>query len=402
MRLLALLAGAALAASALPAVADDVSDGVVRIGVLNDQSGLYADNTGPGSVIAARMAVEDFGGKVLGKPVEVVFADHQNKADIGSNVTRQWIDQEGVDAIADVGNSAVALAVQSITREKNRIHLNTGAASSDLTGKECSPTGFSWAYDTYALASGTGKALVKQGGDTWFFLSADYSFGQALERDTTKFVKEAGGKVLGSVRVPLNTSDFSSFLLQAQGSGAKVIGLANAGGDTINSIKQASEFGIVAGGQRLAGLLVFLPDIHSLGLKTAQGLVITTAFYWDQNNETRAWNKRFQEKHGKPATYIQAGTYSAVAHYLKAIAAAGTDEAKAVSAKMKEMPVNDFMTKNAEVREDGRVVRDMYLVEVKTPAELKGPWDYYKILTTIPGAEAFRPLADGNCPFVKK
>ncbi len=402
MRLLALLAGAALAASALPAVADDVSDGVVRIGVLNDQSGLYADNTGPGSVIAARMAVEDFGGKVLGKPVEVVFADHQNKADIGSNVTRQWIDQEGVDAIADVGNSAVALAVQAITREKNRIHLNTGAASSDLTGKECSPTGFSWAYDTYALASGTGKALVKQGGDTWFFLSADYSFGQALERDTTKFVKEAGGKVLGSVRVPLNTSDFSSFLLQAQGSGAKVIGLANAGGDTINSIKQASEFGIVAGGQRLAGLLVFLPDIHSLGLKTAQGLVITTAFYWDQNDETRAWNKRFQEKHGKPATYIQAGTYSAVAHYLKAIAAAGTDEAKAVSAKMKEMPVNDFMTKNAEVREDGRVVRDMYLVEVKTPAESKGPWDYYKILTTIPGAEAFRPLADGNCPFVKK
>jgi len=402
MRLLALLAGAALAAFALPAVADDVSDGVVRIGVLNDQSGLYADNTGPGSVIAARMAVEDFGGKVLGKPVEVVFADHQNKADIGSNVTRQWIDQEGVDAIADVGNSAVALAVQAITREKNRIHLNTGAASSDLTGKECSPTGFSWAYDTYALASGTGKALVKQGGDTWFFLSADYSFGQALERDTTKFVKEAGGKVLGSVRVPLNTSDFSSFLLQAQGSGAKVIGLANAGGDTINSIKQASEFGIVAGGQRLAGLLVFLPDIHSLGLKTAQGLVITTAFYWDQNDETRAWNKRFQEKHGKPATYIQAGTYSAVAHYLKAIAAAGTDEAKAVSAKMKEMPVNDFMTHGAKVREDGRVVRDMYLVEVKTPAESKGPWDYYKILTTIPGDEAFRPLADGNCPFVEK
>jgi len=348
------------------------------------------------------MAVEDYGGKVLGKPVEVVFADHQNKADIGSNITRQWVDQEGVDAIADVGNSAVALAVQAITREKNRIHLNTGAASSDLTGKECSPTGFSWAYDTYALASGTGKALVKQGGDTWFFLSADYSFGQALERDTSKFVKEAGGTVLGSVRVPLNTSDFSSFLLQAQGSGAKVIGLANAGGDTINSIKQASEFGIVEAGQRLAGLLVFLPDIHSLGLKTAQGLVITTAFYWDQNDETRTWNKRFQERHGKPATYIQAGTYSAVAHYLKAIEAAGTDEAKAVSAKMKEMPVNDFMTKNAKVREDGRVVRDMYLVQVKTPAESKGPWDYYKILTTIPGDEAFRPLADGGCPFVKK
>ena len=398
---LSLLVGAALMASALPAAAD-VSGDVVRIGVLNDQSGLYADNTGPGSVIAARMAVEDYGGKVLGKPVEVVFADHQNKADIGSNITRQWVDQEGVDAIADVGNSAVALAVQAITREKNRIHLNTGAASSDLTGKECSPTGFSWAYDTYALASGTGKALVKQGGDTWFFLSADYSFGQALERDTSKFVKEAGGTVLGSVRVPLNTSDFSSFLLQAQGSGAKVIGLANAGGDTINSIKQASEFGIVEAGQRLAGLLVFLPDIHSLGLKTAQGLVITTAFYWDQNDETRTWNKRFQERHGKPATYIQAGTYSAVAHYLKAIEAAGTDEAKAVSAKMKEMPVNDFMTKNAKVREDGRVVRDMYLVQVKTPAESKGPWDYYKILTTIPGDEAFRPLADGGCPFVKK
>ena len=397
----AILGAAALAWTIGPAQAQ-VSDDVVRVGVLNDQSGLYADNTGQGSVVAARMAAEDFGGKLLGKPIEIVFADHQNKADIGSNITRQWIDEGGVDAIADVGNSAVALAVQAITRDKGRVHLNTGAASSDLTGKDCSPTGFSWVYDTYALASGTGKALVKQGGDTWFFLSADYSFGQALERDTSKFIKEAGGKVLGSVRVPLNTNDFSSFLLQAQGSGAKVIGLANAGGDTINSIKQAAEFGIVKGGQRLAGLLVFLNDIHALGLETAQGLVITTPFYWDQNDETRAWTRRFVERHGKPASYIQAGTYSAVMHYLKAIAAAGTDDGRTVAAKMKALPVDDFMTKGAQVREDGRVMRDMYLVQVKSPAESKYPWDYYKILTTIPAAEAYRPLSEGNCPFVKK
>ena len=399
---LALLAGAALLASVLPAAAD-VSGGVVRIGVLNDQSGLYADNTGPGSVIAARMAVEDYGGKVLGKPVEVVFADHQNKADIGSNITRQWVDQEGVDAIADVGNSAVALAVQSITREKNRIHLNTGAASSDLTGKDCSPTGFSWAYDTYALASGTGKALVKQGGDTWFFLSADYSFGQALERDTSKFVKEAGGTVLGSVRVPLNTSDFSSFLLQAQGSGAKVIGLANAGGDTINSIKQAAEFGITKGGQSLAGLLVFLSDVHGLGLDKAQGLMVTETFYWDLNDQTRAWSKRFGAQHGgKMPSMVHAGVYASVLHYLKAVEAGNTDDGTKTIAKMKELPTDDPLFGKGTIRADGRKLHPAYLFQVKKPSESKGPYDYYTLKATIPADQAFRPIDQGDCPLVKK
>jgi branched-chain amino acid transport system substrate-binding protein len=379
-----------------------ISDDVVRIGVLTDLTGLYADNTGTGSVIATKMAVEDFGGTVLGKPIEVLVADHQNKADISSAIARRWIDEDKVDVITSVANSAVALAVQGVTRDKNRILLNTAAATSDFTGKACSPTGFGWTYDTYALASGTGKAVVKQGGDSWYFLTADYAFGHALERDTGRFVTEAGGKVLGASKVPLSNTDFSSFLLQAKGSGAKVIGLANAGGDFINSVKQAAEFGIVKGGQRLAGLLVVIQDINSIGLKAAQGLVVTDFGYWDMNDETRAWNKRFMERHGKAANYIHFNDYSATLHYLKAVKAAGTDEARAVAAKMREIPVNDPVSKNVMIRADGRVMRDSYLMQVKSPEESKGPWDFYKILATIPAAESIRPLDQGGCPFIKQ
>jgi len=381
-----------------------VSGNVVRIGVLNDQSGLYADTGGQGSVRAAKMAVGDFGGKVLGQPIEVIFADDQNQPDVGAAIARRWIDAEGVDTIVDVTPSSVALAVQAITKEKNRVLLMSSPASSDLTGKYCSPVGIHWTYDTYALAHGTGGALVKQGGDTWFFITADYAFGHALERDTSEAVIAAGGKVLGSVNAPFPSSDFSSFLLQAQASKAKVIGLANAGGDTINAIKQAAEFGIVAGGQRLAGLLVFITDVHSLGLQTAQGLVITTPYYWDMNDETRAFAKRFMsfpESKGVPPTFLQAGVYTEVMHYLRAIQAAGTDEATAVVAKMREIPINDFMVKNGSIRIDGRVMRDMYLAQVKSPGESKYPFDYYKILATIPREQAFRPLKDGGCYLVK-
>ena len=379
-----------------------VSDGVVKLGVLNDMSGLYADVSGKGGVVAAQMAAEDFGGKVLGAPIEIIGGDHQNKPDVGAGLARQWIDTDHVDAIVDVPTSSVALAIQEVTREKKRIFLMSGPASSDLTGKACSPYGIHWTYDTYALAHGTGGALVKQGGDSWFFITADYAFGHALERDTGDAVKAAGGKVLGAVNAPLNTQDFSSYLLQAQASKAKVIGLANAGGDTINSIKQASEFGIVAGGQKLAGLLVFLSDIHSIGLKTAQGLTITSAWYWDKDDASRTFAKRFMARNptGLPPTYIQAGIYTEVAFYLKAIQAAGTDDADKVVAQMRKMKINDFMTKDGWVREDGRVMRDMYLEEVKSPAESKYPFDYVKILATIPADQAFRPLKDGNCPLV--
>ena len=398
-------AACALAAGlGIGAAQAQVSDDVVKIGVLNDQSGLYADVSGPGGVTAAKMAVEDFGGKVLGKPVEVIFADHQNKPDVGSSIANQWIDTDKVDAIVDVPTSSVALAIQEITKNKNRVHINSGAASSDLTGPKCSPTAIHWTYDTYALANGTGTAVVKEGGDSWFFITADYAFGHALERDTTAAITAAGGKVLGDVKTPFpGTTDFSSFLLQAQGSGAKVVGLANAGGDTINSIKQAGEFGLTAGGQKLAGLLVFITDVHSLGLKTAQGLTITTGFYWDLNDETRAWSKKFAAKNsGRMPTMLQAGIYSGVTHYLKAIDAAKTDEAKAVVAKMKELPVNDFFAKNGKVREDGRMVHAMYLAQVKKPEESKGPYDYYKILREIPGDQAFRPMdAKFGCPLVK-
>jgi branched-chain amino acid transport system substrate-binding protein len=397
-----LLGAAALALLAGMAQAQDT--GPIRLGVLNDMTGVYADVSGKGGALAARMAAEDFGGKVLGRPIEILDADHQNKPDVGSNVVRQWIDRDGVLAIVDVPTSSVALAVNEITREKKRVFLASGPASSDLTGKACSPTTVHWTYDTYALGYGTGKTLVEQGGDTWFFLTADYAFGHTLERDTTAFVQQGGGKVLGGVKVPLATNDFSSYLLQAQASKAKVIGLANAGGDTINSIKQAAEFGIVAGGQRLAGLLMFITDINAIGLNTAQGLVATESFYWNLNDETRAWSKKWSDKMGggKMPSMVQAGIYGSVMHYLKAMQAANSTDAETVVKKMKEMPVNDFMSKDVKIREDGRVMRDFYLVQVKKPAESKGPWDYYNVLATIPADKAARPLDQGGCPFVKK
>jgi branched-chain amino acid transport system substrate-binding protein len=397
---------AALAAAALTLAVGtaqaQISDGAVKIGVMTDLAGIYADLAGKGSVEAAHMAVADFGGKVKGMPIEVLVADHQNKADLASTLARQWYDVDKVDMITDLVTSSTALAVQEVAREKKRIDIVVTAGTSDLTGKFCSPTGIHYAYDTYALAKGTGGASVATGGDSWFFVTADYAFGHALERDTSEFVKQAGGKVAGNVNVPMGTTDFSSFLLQAQGSKAKVIGLANAGQDTINSIKQAVEFGITKGGQKLAGLLVFDSDVHALGLAVAQGLVLTTGFYWDRTDETRAFGKRFYAKMNAMPTMAQAGVYSAIMHYLKAIDAAGTDDAMTVMAKMRALPVNDFFAKDGRIREDGRVVHDLYLVEVKSPAESKYPWDYFKVLKTIPGDQAFRPLADGGCPYLKK
>lgn len=382
----------------------DLTDGVIRIGVLNDMSGLYADVSGQGSVWAARKAVEDFGAAAKGMKVEVVGADHQNKPDIGSNIARQWYDRDGVDVIVDVPTSSVALAVNQITRDKNKVFLNSGAATSDLTGKACSPNLVHWTYDTWALANGTGKAIVQTGGKSWFFVTADYAFGHALERDTEAVVKANGGEVKGKVRHPFPGMDFSSFLLQAQGSGAKVIGLANAGGDTINSIKQASEFGITQAGQNLAGLLVFITDVHALGLKTAQGLIFTGAFYWDQNDAKRAFSKEFAaaNRDMRP-TMVQAGVYSAVIHYLKAVEALGSDkDGAAVVAKMKEMPTEDKIFGKGSIRQDGRKIHDMYLYEVKKPDESKAPWDYLKVRATIPASEAWRPLDQGDCPLVKK
>ena len=389
----------ALAATAVQA---QVSDGVVKIGILNDQSSLYADVGGPGSVVAARMAVEDFGAAKKGMKVEIISADHQNKPDVGSQIARQWIDVDKVDVIVDVPNSGVALAVSQVTRDKNKVHLNTGAASSDLTGKACSPNTVHWLYDTWMLAHGTGGAIVKTGGDTWFFLTSDYAFGHALERDTSEVVKAAGGKVLGAVRHPINTQDFSSFLLQAQASKAKVVGLANAGGDTVNSIKQAAEFGIVKGGQSLAGLLVFLSDVHGLGLQTAQGLIFTETFYWDLNDNTRAWSKRFAAANGgKYPTMDHAGVYAGVLHYLKAVEAGKTDDGAKVVAQMKKMPTDDPLFGKGTIRADGRKIHPAYLFEVKKPSESKGPYDYYKLRATIPADQAFRPLKDGGCELVK-
>src|SRR5438874_2519478 len=399
-RVLALLAAVALAVG--PAHAQ-ISDGVVKIGVLNDQSGAYADITGPGSVVAARMAVEDFGAAKKGLKVEIVVADHLNKPDVGSSIARQWYDAEKVDVIVDVPTSSVALAINQITRDKGKAFLVSGAATSDLTGKACSPNTIHWTYDTWALANGTGNAIVKTGGDTWFFLTADYAFGHALERDTEAVVVKNGGKVLGKVRQPFPTADFSSFLLQAQASKAKIIGLANAGADTTNAIKQGAEFGIVKGGQQFAGLLVFISDVHALSLEKANGLVLTEAFYWDLNDKTRAWSKRFAEKqHGAMPTMVQAGVYSAVLHYLKAVEALKSDDGTKVIAKMKEMPTDDPLFGKGVVRADGRKIHPMYLFEVKKPAEAKGPWDYYKVRATIPAEQAFRPLDQGECPLVKK
>jgi len=373
----------------------------IKIGVLADMSSLYADLGGPGSVTAAQMAVEDFGGSVLGKKVEVVSADHQNKPDIGASIARQWFDTDGVQMITDLTTSSVALAVQEVAREKNKVLMITGAASSDLTGKNCAPTSIHYAYDTTALANGTGAAVVKAGGTTWFFITADYAFGHALQKDTASVVEANGGKVVGSVNVPLNTADFSSYLLQAQASKAQIIGLANAGGDTINSIKQAAEFGIVKGGQKLAGLLLFVSDVHSLGLQTAQGLELTESFYWDQDDQTRAWSKKFFDKTGKEPTMTQAGVYSAVTQYLNAIKASNSIDGPTVVKYLQSKPINDFMIRNGHLQPDGSVVHDMYLYQVKTPAESKGQWDLYNLVATIPGAEAFKRPHGNECPAVK-
>ncbi|KQU50913.1 ABC transporter permease [Bosea sp. Leaf344] len=396
--LLATTAFAALLAS--PAVAQQLS---IKIGVMNDRSGLYADLTGEGSAVAARLAVEDFKAAEKGLKVEVVSADHQNKPDVGSNIARQWYDQDGVDVIADVPTSSVALAINQITKDKNKVFLNSGAATSDLTGKACSPNTVHWTYDTYALANGTGGAMVKAGGDSWYFLTADYAFGHALERDTSAVVVKNGGKVLGAVRTPFPGTDFSSFLLQAQASKAKVIGLANAGGDTINSIKQAGEFGITQGGQKLAGLLVFVTDVHALGLQTAQGLVLTESFYWDRDEGTRAWSQRFAKAHnGNMPSMVQAGVYGAVLHYLKAVAELKSKDPAAVMAKMKELPTDDPLFGKGTIRADGRKMHPMYLYEVKKPAESKAKWDYYKQVAVLPAEQAFRPLSESECPLVKK
>lgn len=380
--------------------ASRISDDVVRIGVLSDMTGPSADSSGPGAVVAVKMAVEDFGGTVLGKRIEVISADHMNKADVGAGIARGWYDS-GVDVIVDLTNSAVSLAVQDLARQKQKLVMHVSPASSDLTGRACSPYGLHWTYDTYALASGTAAAVTKQGGKTWYFLTTDYAFGHALARDASEVVKQVGGTVVGEVRHPLNSPDFSSFLLQAQASNAQVVALANGSGDTINAIKQAREFGITQAGQKIAALLLFISDVNAIGLEAAQGVMLTEAFYWDQTDETRAFSQRFAERfNGRKPSMLQAGDYTAVTHYLRAVEKAGTDEATPVMAGMKALPISDFMTKRGWVREDGRVMRDMYLYQVKSPAESKGPWDYYKLLATIPPEEAFRPLEKGNCPFL--
>jgi branched-chain amino acid transport system substrate-binding protein len=392
----------AFAAAALIGTAAQAQETTVKIGVLTDMSSLYADATGPGSVVAAKMAVQDFNPAAHGLKVEVVSADHQNKPDVGSNIARQWYDVDHVDVIVDVPNSGVALAVNEVTREKNKVFLVSGAATSDLSGPKCSPNTIHWTYDTWMLANSTGKSIVKTGGDTWFFLTSDYAFGHALERDTKAVVLANGGHVLGGVLHPLNTQDFSSYLLQAQASKAKIIGLANAGGDTINAIKQGAEFGITAGGQHFAGLLVFISDVEALGLKTAQGLVLTETFYWDMNDGTRAWTKRWQgERPGKFPTMNQAGVYSAVTHYLKAVAALkSATDGKAVAAKMKDTPTDDPLFGKGMVRADGRKIHPAYLFQVKSPAESKYPGDDYILKATIQADEAFRPMKDDNCPMV--
>ncbi|MBX5138263.1 ABC transporter substrate-binding protein [Rhizobium lentis] len=390
-----------LLASSTAVLAQSATDGKVKIGILNDQSGVYADFGGKSSVEAAKMAVEDFGGKVLGVPVEIVDADHQNKPDIASNIARQWYDTEQVDAIMELTTSSVALAVQAIAKEKKKIDIVTGAATTDLTGKACSPYGFHWAYDTHALAVGTGGALVKQGGDSWFFLTADYAFGYSLEQQTSEYVKASGGTVLGAVRHPLSSQDFSSFLLQAQSSGAKVIGLANAGLDTSNAIKQAAEFGITQGGQHLAALLFTLAEVHGLGLEAAQGLTLTEGFYWNRDDESRAFAKKFFDRTGKMPNMVHTGTYSAVTQYLKAVQKAGTDETEAVAKQLHEMPVDDVFGRGGTVGANGRMIHDMYLLQVKKPADSKEPWDYFNVLATIPGKDAYIDPAKSGCDLVK-
>ena len=398
-----LLALAVAGALAIGTASADIPNNTIKLGVLSDFSGLYKDLGGEGSVVAAKLAVQDSGIEKKGIKVEIISADHQNKPDVGSAIARRWYDAEGVDAIVDVPTSSVALAVADVTKQKNKVFLASGPGSSDLTGKSCSPNTVHFTYDTWMLAHGTGTAITKHGGNTWYFITADYAFGHALQRDTTAAVEQAGGKVLGSVNVPISTQDFSSYLLQAQASKAKVIGLANAGGDTINSIKQASEFGIVKGGQQLAGLLVFITDIHSLGLQTAQGLTLTTTFYWDMNDQTRAFAKRFAPlDKGIHPTMVHAGVYAAVLHYLKAVEALHDvkDGVKIVD-EMKTLPTDDPLFGKGSIRIDGRGIHPAYLMQVKTPAESKHPWDYLKLVATIPADEAFRPLKDGGCYLVK-
>ncbi|GMU48825.1 MAG: ABC transporter substrate-binding protein [Burkholderiales bacterium] len=397
----AALLSMALAGGQAQAQSGKLSGDMVKIGVMNDMSGLYADIGGPGSVEAAKMAVADFGGKIFGKPIEVVAADHQNKPDVGASKAREWFDAQGVDMIVDVPTSSVGIAVAKVANEKKRAYMNTGSASKALTNEECNPYTVHYAYDTYALANGTGKAIVETGGKSWFFLTADYAFGHALEQDTAAVVKASGGDVKGAVRHPLNAPDFSSFLLQAQASKAQIIGLANAGGDTINSVKAANEFGLTKN-QTLAGLLIFISDIHSLGLKTAQGMLLTDAWYWDMNDETRKFGRRFFEKMKRMPSFDQAAVYSSVLTYLKAIQAAGTDDADAVMAQMKKAKINDMFAKNGYIRADGRMVHDMYLMQVKTPEESKYPWDYFKLKKVIPAEQAFQPLSLSKCPLVKK
>jgi branched-chain amino acid transport system substrate-binding protein len=396
MKLVGLAAVAASLVLAAPASAQGV-----KIGILNDQSGVYADYGGKYSVEAAKMAIEDFGGSVLGQNIDLISADHQNKPDLATSIARRWYDVEGVDMITELTTSSVALAVHELSGTKKKIDIVVGAATARLTGDACQPYGFHWAFDTHALAVGTGGALTEAGGDSWFFLTADYAFGYALEEDTSAIVKSKGGTVLGSVRHPLNSSDFSSFLLQAQSSKAKIIGLANAGLDTTNSIKQAAEFGIVAGGQKLAGLLLTLSEVHGLGLEAAQGLVLTEAFYWDRNDQSREFSERFMKRTGRMPNMIQAGTYSATLQYLKAVKAAGTKDSDAVAQKLKELPVDDMFAQGGKVLANGRMVHDLYLFEVKKPSESKQPWDYYKMIATIPGDKAFPTAAESGCPLTK-
>lgn len=395
------LAGIAAAFALTTAAFAQISGDTVRIGVLTDMNGNLSSLSGKGSVVAAQMAVEDFGGQVAGNKIELLSADHQNKPDIGSQTANKWIDVDGVDMIVDAPNSAVALAVQGIAKEKNRVFIASAGGTAALTGKACSPTGIHWTWDTYSAAASTGRAIVEDGGKSWFFLTADYAFGHAMEADVARIVKAQGGKVAGGVRHPTNISDFSSFLLQAQTSGADVIALANGGSDTSNSIKQAQEFGLTKK-MKMAALAIFITDVHAIGPQQAQGLLLTTAFYWDRTLESRTWSKRFFDKHGAMPTMSQAGVYSAVTHYLKAIAEVKTDDAPKVVAKMKATPINDMFATGGKIRDDGRMVHDMYLVQVKAPEEVKGPWDYYKVLRTVKGDVAFRPLSESDCPLVKK
>ncbi|OPX56144.1 ABC transporter substrate-binding protein [Oceanospirillum multiglobuliferum] len=382
------------------AQAKGISDNEIRIGYIADMSGTYSPLAGPNGLIAAEMAIADFGGKVKGKNITIVAADDQNKPDIGANKVREWIDTNNIDLVAGMVSSAVTIAVNKVVEAKDKLSIVSGSASSSITNQYCTANSVHYVYDTYALAHGTGEAVVKEGGDTWFFLTADYAFGHAMEGDVTAVVNQSGGKIVGGVRHPLATSDFSSFILQAQASGAKIVGLANAGADTINALKTAKEFGVVASGQKIAGLLVFLHDVKSLGLETTQGLQLTTGFYWDRTPETRAWSKQFYAKTGSMPTMVHAGIYSSTMHYLKAVEATGTDDAKTVLAQMKKTPINDFFATNGSIRDDGRMIHDMYLAEVKKPSESKGEWDLFKILRTIPADKAFRPLSESQCKLV--